>query len=328
MNLEYIFEDIESCEPVDMDDEWVYDIEVEQDPNLDEDLHTFIANDILIHNSLFFSFKPIIDSCEWEGNDMDFVFNAYEKFIMKYNEKILNEYAQDFGVKNIQDFELEKYSETAIFLAKKQYIAHVLWEDGIKHPRLEYIYPKGIEVVKNSTPPFVREKIMEVITYILDKAKKPSILELTRKVKEIKKLFEDNASPGSIENISMSVSCNNYKKYVIDDQANFLVGSGCPIGVRAAAYHNYLINQNPKLKTKYNLVTSGEKIKYYYTKDPITNIFGYIRNSFPVEIAPEIDIDEQFNKTFLSILNRFNVALDLPDYNKRLTMVFNLFDNL
>ena len=46
------FEEIESCELVgNFNDEYVYDIEV------NDDTHTFIANDMLVHNSLFVSFK-------------------------------------------------------------------------------------------------------------------------------------------------------------------------------------------------------------------------------------------------------------------------------
>ena len=47
-NLKYEFEDIESVEQLeDFDDEYVYDIEV------DDDSHTFIGNDILVHNSVY-----------------------------------------------------------------------------------------------------------------------------------------------------------------------------------------------------------------------------------------------------------------------------------
>ncbi len=59
-NIEYIFDEVESCEQIgSFEDEYVYDVEV------DDNTHTFIANDILVHNSLFVSFKPAMDHCEW-----------------------------------------------------------------------------------------------------------------------------------------------------------------------------------------------------------------------------------------------------------------------
>ncbi len=280
-------------------------------------------------DSLFFSYMPIYENCEFEIEAPDhetFVFQLYENHINDFNNRILAEYAEIFGVVNLQDFELEKYAESCIFLAKKMYIAHVRWEEGVKHARLSFIYPKGIAVVRNSTPLFVREKIMEVIKYILDGAKKPTISALTQKVKAVKKLFESCNTPSLIEEISMSIGCNNYKKYVINDSTEFTPALGCPIGVKAAAFHNYLLNNNSELKTKYNIIASGEKIKYYYTTDPRCHIFGYIRNLYPVEIAPPMDVDLMFEKTFLTILNQFNTALDIPEFNARLTMITSLFN--
>jgi DNA polymerase elongation subunit (family B) len=282
-------------------------------------------------DSLFFSYIPVYNSCTFEKEKPDvqeFIFSLYEQHVNYFNDRILTEYADLYYVENIQDFELEKYAEACIFLAKKKYIAHVRWDDGQQYDRLKYIYPKGIEVVKNSTPYFVREKIMELITFILDGARKPTISELTRKVKNVKKLFENCNTPSLIDSIAMNISCNNYKKYVADDNKEYITNLRCPIGVKAASYHNYLLNNNSEYKIKYNIINSGEKIKYYYTTDPNHKIFGYIRNSYPVEFAPPMDVDLMFKKTFLSILNRFNTALSIPEYNARLTIINSLFENL
>lgn len=54
-NLEYIFDEIEVCECIGMfEDEYVYDIEM-----IDE-THTFIANNILVHNSLYISYENFV----------------------------------------------------------------------------------------------------------------------------------------------------------------------------------------------------------------------------------------------------------------------------
>lgn len=44
-------------------DEYVYDLE------MDDESHSFIANNILVHNtdSLFVTFKPAIDHCTWKN---------------------------------------------------------------------------------------------------------------------------------------------------------------------------------------------------------------------------------------------------------------------
>ena len=52
--MKYIFEEIESIEQLDnFDNEYVYDIEV------DDNSHTFIANDILVHNSVYTTYGTL-----------------------------------------------------------------------------------------------------------------------------------------------------------------------------------------------------------------------------------------------------------------------------
>ena len=84
--------------------------------------------------------------------------------------------------------------------------------------------------------------------------------------------------------------------------------------------HNY--------KTKYDMIKSG-KIKYYYCKHPTHNVFAYLRSFHPIEIVEKekvmIDIDEQFDKTFLTIVNKFITPLGLPEINKRLSVLTSLF---
>ena len=76
-NIEYIFDDVEYCEEIGVfNDEYVYDVEV------DDDTHTFIANDILVHNSLFVSFKPAIENCEWKN--LLFTNNKLDDYFKKY----------------------------------------------------------------------------------------------------------------------------------------------------------------------------------------------------------------------------------------------------
>ena len=48
------FENIDSIEVIDNTEEYVYDIEV-------DDTHNFIANDILVHNSIYVEFGRIVN---------------------------------------------------------------------------------------------------------------------------------------------------------------------------------------------------------------------------------------------------------------------------
>jgi hypothetical protein len=128
-----------------------------------------------------------------------------------------------------------------------------------------------------------------------------------------------------IDDIAMTTSCNNYNKHIINDSTEFQYESGCPAGVKAAAFHNYILNQHPEFKDKYGIIGSGSRIKYYYCKHDKNEMFGYLRGNHPREIAPQVDMDVQFEKAVLSVVNTFVVALGMPSITKRLSVVMSLF---
>jgi hypothetical protein len=54
-------------------------------------------------------------------------------------------------------------------------------------------------------------------------------------------------------------------------------------------------------------------------------MFAYIRGSYPIEFAPEIDFDEQFSKSILSPINSIIEPLGMPEITKRLSVVMDIF---
>ena len=67
----------------------------------------------------------------------------------------------------------------------------------------------------------------------------------------------------NIEDISLAKSMSDYDKYVIRDKGKIELRSKCPVHTRAAAIHNWLINSKPEYIHKYQLIKSGDKLKYY-----------------------------------------------------------------
>jgi hypothetical protein len=414
MEKDYEIVNIDSIEEIGyFDDEYVYDLEME------DESHTFIGNDILVHNtdSIFVGFDHAIKSCEWKNRvfndhwlnkcpypyliisensinievnndnlkgiikydhttkefklgekvitelpegikvitidgslvknqDID---NLIEKFkgrvlynwaheiefihgmdkfrIEQYFKDKLNEHAASYGVENVQDFELEKISESIINLEKKKYIQHITWEEGISYDRLTYFQPKGVELVRSSTPQFARDKdmgIYRIIKYLFNDPESFNISELIQIVKDMKQEFE----LADINNISGQSSCSNYTEKVLDDKNTLDFVVGTHFAVKAAAYHNYLLHQNKSLQTKYEYLKSGDKIKYYYTKSNVNPIFAFKRGEFPVEFAPEVDYDTQFEKVILAPVNSIIKKLDMPEINKRLTFINDIFSGL
>jgi len=318
-NIEYYFDDIESCEMIgEFEDEYVYDIEV------DDETHTFIANNILVHNSLYISFAPMIKSVGYTGDELDFILHIDRVFIEKLYNGWLDEYAAKYGVKNIHNFELETINRSALHIQKKHYINNVAWEDGLFYESMSYFYPKGVEIVKSSTPPFVRENIYEFLRYIFANPNNLDIRKILLIVKDLKKQF----MMANIEDISMTSSCSNYPIKVIDDVTDVVCVKGAHFAVKAAALHNYLLNKNSEYKTKYDNIRGG-RIKYFYCNHIKNPIFAYQRGLYPYEICEKegvkIDYDEQFDVTMLSIINRFLEPIGLPTINKRLSVLNSIF---
>lgn len=275
-------------------------------------------------DSLYVSFTPIMKSCGYKGDELDFILHL-DRVVVKHIFKIyLEEYAERFGVKNLHDFELETINRSALHIQKKHYINNVAWEDGIFYDNLSYFYPKGVEIVKSSTPPFIRENIYDFLRYIFDNPNNLDIRKILHIVKDMKRQF----TMANIEDISMTTSCTNYSQKVLDDVTDVVCVKGAHFSIKAAAFHNYLLNKNSEFKVKYDNIRGG-RIKYYYCVHPKNDVFGYMRSMHPTEIVEKegvkIDYDTQFEKTFLTIVNRFLEPIGLPTINKRLSVLNSLF---
>lgn len=240
-----------------------------------------------------------------------------------YFKKCLEEYAGSFGVENREDFELERISESIINIAKKKYIQHILYEDGIPYDRMKYIFPKGVELVRSSTPAFARDKIVGIVKYLFSHPDTFNIKDLLKLVKGLRKEFE----LANIDDICMQSSVSNYDTKVLHDKSLPLqFVSGAHFAVKSAAHHNYLLSMDKNMQQKYEFIKSGVKIKYYCCKDKsITDMFAYTRGSYPHEFAPEMDYNLQFAKSILSPINSIIEPLGMPVITERLSVIMDIF---
>lgn len=273
-------------------------------------------------DSGYLIFEECMDAVNWQGSVRDFVLTLNKVRLADYVRKVLTDYAKSNNTDNYLDFELETIAENAIWVAKKKYVQNIIWKDGKEYDNLSYIKTTGLEIIQSSTPPFCRQKLIEVVKFIFSK-KKLSVKdnsELVALIKEIKKEFKLS----NIEKISMSRGISDYKKFVLDDVDSMSLNKGCPIHVRAGAYHNYLLNQN-KLKGKYELINAGTKVKWYHASDDFCNVFAYRPGNFPMEIAPKINLEAQFQASIIDPLNRIIVPAGLPALNPSLAYTVSLF---
>lgn len=263
---------------------------------------------------------------DWNwSEELDFIQGVDFYRYAGYFKDCLEEHADSYGVENKQDFELERISDSIINLAKKKYIQNIIFEDGIPYDNLSYIFPKGVELVRSSTPAFARDKIINIVKYLFSNPDTFNAKDLLKQVKSLRKEF-DLCVPDRIDDICMQSSCSNYEEKVLNDKEKLEFVSGSHFAVKASAYYNHLLHKNKGIQDKYEFIKSGTKIKYYYCKDKSVNdIFAYIRGSYPIEMGPEIDLDEQFAKSILSPINSIIEPLGLPEITKRLSVVVDIF---
>lgn len=305
---------------------WHEDYQVHQAMGIDSQVRPIVGECTFYNDtdSSYVTFDEIMKSCQWSGDPIDFILKIYDIRLKKFLDTCFEKYAKKFKTDNIQNFEMEMISESAIFLAKKKYVLNPVWKDpGIRIQSLSKIKPKGVEMIQGSTPPFCREKLIIFIKYIFTHKKDLRYSEFIRLLKEAKSEF----SVQPIEKISITKSLNEYEKYIENDKpvaGDFAIRKKCPINTRAAGYYNYLLDKNKKWKTKYEMLKKGDKIKYYYCTDDDT-VFAYHSDSYPYEFAPKINIDIQFEKTIISPMNRLLEVLGFPEVPNSLITSKRLF---
>jgi DNA polymerase elongation subunit (family B) len=163
---------------------------------------------------------------------------------------------------------------------------------------VQYAEPKlkmmGIEAIKSSTPSVVRDKMKEIFRVLVEGTE-----ETTQGfIRDFKTLFK-SLPP---EEVSFPRGVSNLEKWRDRDT---IFKKGTPIHVRGSLCYNNLIKES-KLGNRYELVKSGEKVKFVYLKVP--NRLGENVVAYPQHLPEElglhkhVDYDLMFSKTFLDPL--------------------------
>jgi len=236
----------------------------------------------------------------------DFVNKLNDKFFKPFFKKILDIYAEKYGVQNVINFKKEKTITQKFILAKKKYADEVIEDDDGTYYDDPEISITGIEIVRTDTPSFCRSKIKEVIKNIFrTKAQNKSII-----IDEMREIHEKFLTT-SLDEIAVPKGVTDYKKYAQPIEYYFEHGlsypKSCPIHVRASINYNFIIK-------KFNLplqpIDNGTKMKFVYVADQKNilnqNIIGFV-NNWPKEFDKmfKLDMDAQWDRVFQSVIQRF-----------------------
>ncbi len=284
-------------------------------------------------DSCYVQFQDLYETIVWKDEEKalpldEFILAFYAFRLKDYITATMHKYAELRNTDNFLFFELESLAYNGIWMSKKKYIQNIAWDDKLevtdRHPHLKKVKTIGFDTIQSSTPKFARQKLVEALKILFRSQQTPGaeeLQELVQFMKTSKKEFQ----LANIDDISFNRRTNNIDKYIVDDQIEFQVGLKCPANVKAAGYYNYLLNNNSKYKNKYKVIGNGEKLKIYNCKTPISEVYAYMPNEHPYEIAPQVDYDTQFEKCMIDPLNRVLTAIGLQTLDTNLIYASALF---
>ncbi len=293
---EFIVEDLG------VQEQWVYDIEV-------EDNHNFFANDICVHNSNYISIEPIVvkkfgpNYRETQERERltEFTVNYINKISLPCTYDMLNDiYSKTLNAylpdKLVEDPEV--ICDNFISLVPKMYFARKHWDEGLTltQPKLKVT---GLSMVRSTTPKFYRQELAKAMEILID-GDLPKVIEYIDKVRE----QTNKQNPSDIA-INQGVSSLDYqwddalKKFRRWTGTKYL---SAPVNSRACLTHNLYTKDNNNIKD----IEPGDKIAFLYMKTPnplfaSSNALGFRESRiFDEKLSKYIDRDIMFEKGFLT----------------------------
>lgn len=304
----------------------VYDIEV-------EDNHNFFGNDILLHNSAYYTIEPFVE--EFLKKNPDASLSETVDFCDKFETEVVQPKIQE----NIDEFcyylnamdkskcggKREIIADRFILLKKKKYLCRLRANEATVFPDdAPKIKAMGVELIKSSTPKFSIEHMSEALPILFDGTQK----DLREWFEKCKTEFKNAPISDIVAN--MTVNCVDY-----DLRKDLAV----PINSRASLIYNEFIKKHD-LEGSFNLIQAGDKIKYIYLKTPNPlgetikvssgkttklvkpNVIAFVDYNFIQYIKDYIDYDTQFEKTLIKPLEFMANAINFTVKEKAM----DLFD--
>lgn len=257
---------------------------------------------------------------------IQFIFEIQHYSLEEYVNKKLVEYVDKYhgfqkkmnGDKALK-IEMEQLSHRVLWVKKKKYIKDPMWDKGVLRKSMSKLQYKGLELNQSATPPWVRKKLGALVEYIMAEDHVDTgklLIELS----DIKAEF----STVDVESIVKYERVTNYRNLILNDTTALEFGKGAKPHAKGAGYYNYLLHNSPH-KNKYAYIASGDRIHYYYTQAAEIESFAFPSGSFPVEFAPPVNINMQFEKVFLGPLNNIIKVLGYPALDSNLVIFGALF---
>jgi len=276
-------------------------------------------------DSSYISISPLLDhmgvKLHKEG-----VVNSQAYEIIQSIEDDLNNGMTSWAKNNLNSkdprfvFKRECIADNGMFLQKKRYVLHVLDDEGIPVDKYKYT---GVEVVRTSMPAPVKPYVKKIIETMLSTQ---SLSETNKILNETYEIFKSLP----IDDVAFVMGCKEYDKYATRCE-DFNTCKGMPIHVKASYIHNTILEKE-NLSNKYELITNGDKVRYFYVTQPNkygVNAIGY-KYIYPKEFENSFTIDKEqmFDKIVYSIIERFYECVQWKAKKPGMAVQTDLFELL
>lgn len=244
-------------------------------------------------------------------NLIDDIENELNAKISKWAKVALN--SADCRLK----FKREAIADVGLFLMKKRYVLHVIDDEGIVGPKYKYT---GVDVVRTTMPnalkPFAKQIIETMMT--------------TQSVTETNKVLNDTYTTFMTltpHEIAFVKGLRGYEGYASKCDG-LRPAKKMPIHAKSAYFYNLLVKQLG-LESKYEKISSGDKVRYLYLETPNKYNIGSIgfKYDLPIEVMSNLKIDYEamFEKIMFSAIERFyecvNWQIRKPNQNVRVELM-------
>lgn len=257
-------------------------------------------------DSVYINMEPVVDKFLANKATPEIV-KAIERVAVDIIQKEINKMMDTVCKKlnafdNKLFFKLEAVGEKSVFVSKKRYIVRVNSSEGVTYAKPKYKV-MGLDMVRSSTPAFIREKLKGALELIFDTDE----ATVQKYISSCKAEFDAL----HVNQVAFPRTANNLEKY---SNSSTIFSQGCPAHVRGALLYNHELKRL-RLDGQYPLIAEGSKLKFMYLKIPNTiksNIFaipGDIDLPTEFNLHQYVDYDTQFDKTLVSAMQTILTAI-------------------
>jgi DNA polymerase elongation subunit (family B) len=250
-------------------------------------------------DSLYFSLDEVFKKFNVTS---DKSIKTIEKLAKEKITPIVNKFCDECcsnmrSFENKLSFKLEMAADKAIWMGKKKYVLRAHSSEGVTFSKPKFKV-KGLEMVRSSTPRFVRDKLKNALDVVFDTNERGTQEYIANVKEEFFKLPH--------QQIAFPRGANNLAEYSHPNQI-YTDQKSVPMQVRASLLYNHHLKKHG-IDGKYASIGEGDKIKFIYLKKPNKvheNTMGFPADgAIPEEfgILDMIDYDTQFEKTFLAAM--------------------------